>query len=87
MPRRLASAGAQSCGHAARTGARYSQASNAIVGSTVGVNLLAVQLVDLGAFVFLGAATVLVLTHVVGLVTWLRARDRNADRDGYYPGL
>lgn len=50
--------------------------------------LLGMEIVDLGAFVGLGLATLTIALVVTGLTLWLRARGRNDDSDrGYYPGL
>lgn len=48
--------------------------------------LLAFEAVDLLAFVALGLAGAVMLTLLVGIGAWLRARAR-APEDGYWPGL
>ena len=51
------------------------------------MSLLALHWVDLGAFVALGLATLVITTHVVGMALWLRRRAKAGRDDGYYAGL
>ncbi len=52
------------------------------------MTVLALQWVDLGAFVALGLAALVMVAHITGLALWLSRRERaRDDADGYYSGL